>query len=99
MIDFYFETKQVLKFSVYDYDDSNPDELGNVVLTLGEIVGKGTSISNLSRKGKLIIRVEEVKQSRDLFDLFIRGIKLDKKDFFGKSDPYLIFYRSLGNNQ
>ena len=27
------------------------------------------------------------------------GIKLDKKDWFGKSDPYLIFYKSLSPGQ
>jgi len=25
------------------------------------------------------------------------GNKLDKKDFFGKSDPFLVFYRSNGD--
>ena len=26
--------------------------------------------------------------------LELKGHKLDKKDFFGKSDPFLVFYRS-----
>lgn len=31
--------------------------------------------------------------------LHFRGVKLDKKDTFGKSDPYLIFYRNISQNQ
>lgn len=98
-MDFFFETKQSLKFSVFDYDESNPDELGFIFVTLGELVGKGTSFIKLPRKGSLIIRVEEIKTSRDSYFLQMRGIKLDKKDTFGKSDPYLIFFRSIGTNQ
>ena len=96
--DFFFETKQCMKFSVFDYDESKPDNLGEVYVTLGEIVGKGTMMINLPKKGKLIIRVEEVKNSLDQYEFHLRGKKLDKKDLFGKSDPYLIFYRSLGGN-
>ncbi|OMJ79714.1 hypothetical protein SteCoe_20190 [Stentor coeruleus] len=96
--DYFFETKQPMKFSVYDYDDSSPDKLGEAFTTLGEIVGKGTLILDLTKKGKIIVRAEEVKGSNDNYEFHMRGIKLDKKDLFGKSDPYLIFYRSLGSN-
>ncbi|OMJ89294.1 hypothetical protein SteCoe_8591 [Stentor coeruleus] len=96
--DYFFETKQLMKFSVYDYDDNKPDNLGEAFTSLGEIVGKGTIILDLSKKGKLIVRAEEVKGSNDNYEFHMKGIKLDKKDLFGKSDPYLIFYRSLGSN-
>ncbi|OMJ92385.1 hypothetical protein SteCoe_4827 [Stentor coeruleus] len=98
-LDYYFEAKQPLKFSVFDYDEENSDDLGNAFITLGELVGKGTSFLKLNRGGTLVVRVEEVKLSRDAFMLRFRGIKLDKKDTFGKSDPYLIFYRNISQNQ
>ena len=99
-LDYYFEAKQNLKFTVYDYDDSSPDEMGVAFVTLGELVGKGTSFVKLSTKGSLIIRVEEITTtSRDTFLFHMRGIKLDKKDTFGKSDPYLKFYKNVGVDQ
>ena len=99
IMDFFFESKQSLRFSVFDYDESSPDPLGDVYTTLGDLVAKGTTFLKLSTKGTLVVRVEEVKASQESFVLKMRGIKLDKKDWFGKSDPYLIFYRSLGVNQ
>ena len=98
-MDFFFETKQSLKFSVFDFDESSPESLGYIFTTLGDLVAKGTSFIKLSTRGSLIIRVEEIKTSRDSYVLQMRGIKLDKKDTFGKSDPYLIFFRNLGKNQ
>ena len=99
IVDYFFEVKQNIRFNVYDYDDSDPDPLGNTFSTIGELVSKGTSILNLSIGGSLVVRVQEVKTSRESFIFGLRGIKLDKKDTFGKSDPYLIFYKSIGENQ
>ena len=99
IVDYFFEVKQNIRFEVYDYDDSSPDSLGNTFSTIGELVSKGTSILNLSIGGSLVVRIQEVKNSRESFIFGLRGIKLDKKDTFGKSDPYLIFYKSIGENQ
>jgi hypothetical protein len=98
-VDYYFETKQSLRFSVQDFDEDRPDDLGEAFTTLGEIVSKGTLILELSRGGSLIIRGEEIKTSRHCFEFHFRGVKLDKKDFFGKSDPYLKLFRSIGESQ
>lgn len=97
-LDFIFEAKQNLKFHVQDFDASKPDDLGTVLATLGELVGKGTTSLKLPA-GSLTVRVEEVKLSREAFVFHIRGHHLDKKDTFGKSDPYFVVYKSLGNNQ
>lgn len=97
ILDYFFEIKQPICFKVFDYDESKPDELGEISTTLGDLVSKGTSFLDLTRKGKLVVRVEEVKTCNDQFQFFMKGVKLDKKDLFGKSDPYLIFYRQLGN--
>uniref|UniRef100_A0AAR2K4H6 C2 domain-containing protein n=1 Tax=Pygocentrus nattereri TaxID=42514 RepID=A0AAR2K4H6_PYGNA len=44
--------------------------------------------------GTIIIKAEELGNCRESVLLQFCGNKLDKKDFFGKSDPFLIFYRS-----
>lgn len=99
ILDYYFELQQAVRFSVYDYDDSKSSELiGSLETTLGYIVGKGTSVEILKsskghKAGKLIVRAEEVKESNDIIFLGIRAHHVDKMDFFGKSDPYILMYR------
>uniref|UniRef100_A0A672FII3 C2 domain-containing protein n=1 Tax=Salarias fasciatus TaxID=181472 RepID=A0A672FII3_SALFA len=44
--------------------------------------------------GTVIVRAEELSNCRESVMLQFCGNKLDKKDFFGKSDPFLVFYRS-----
>ncbi|OMJ92020.1 hypothetical protein SteCoe_5339 [Stentor coeruleus] len=98
-LDYCFEAKQPLRFAIYDFDNRASDSLGTVNVLLSELVRKKTSFFKLENEGKLIVRVEEVRESKEKYLLSLRGIGLDKKDTFGKSDPYLIFYRSLGHNQ
>uniref|UniRef100_A0A7N6F6R3 Copine 8 n=1 Tax=Anabas testudineus TaxID=64144 RepID=A0A7N6F6R3_ANATE len=43
--------------------------------------------------GTIIVKAEELNNCRVMLMQFC-GNKLDKKDFFGKSDPFLVFYRS-----
>lgn len=98
-LDYCFEAKQPVRFTVYDFDRGTSDDLGTINVLLAELVRKKTSFLNLANEGKLIVRVEEVRQSKEKYLLSLRGVGLDKKDTFGKSDPYLVFYRSLGHNQ
>ncbi|XP_075470090.1 copine-5 isoform X2 [Ascaphus truei] len=44
--------------------------------------------------GVIIISAEELGNCRDVTTMQFCGSKLDKKDFFGKSDPFMVFYRS-----
>uniref|UniRef100_A0AAY4DMA8 C2 domain-containing protein n=1 Tax=Denticeps clupeoides TaxID=299321 RepID=A0AAY4DMA8_9TELE len=44
--------------------------------------------------GTIIIKAEELGNCRESVLMQFCGNKLDKKDFFGKSDPFLVFYRS-----
>ncbi|KAM8975399.1 copine-5 isoform 1-T1 [Pelodytes ibericus] len=44
--------------------------------------------------GIIIISAEELGNCRDVATVQLCGNKLDKKDFFGKSDPFMVFYRS-----
>ncbi|XP_063274460.1 copine-5-like isoform X1 [Prinia subflava] len=44
--------------------------------------------------GTIILIAEELGNCRDVATLQFSANKLDKKDFFGKSDPFMVFYRS-----
>lgn len=104
ILDYYFEELQKLRFQVYDVDSPNApldqqDYLGSMECTLGEIVGSAGSkidkpLQGAGRNaGRIVVRAEEVSTCNDLVTLLIEGRKLDKKDFFGKSDPFLVFSR------
>uniref|UniRef100_A0A8C7DQX6 Copine 5 n=1 Tax=Oncorhynchus kisutch TaxID=8019 RepID=A0A8C7DQX6_ONCKI len=81
------------------------DFLGQVFCTLGEIVGSpasrlekplGMHGSGIPGKkcGTIILSVEELGNCREVATMQFCAHKLDRKDFFGKSDPFLVFYRS-----
>lgn len=88
---------------MFDSDSDSSDlrkheMLGYVKLSLADLVaspGQGKSLVLVDKKGrnlstsKLIIRCEELTGSNDVLIMDIRGDKLDKKDFFGKSDPFI----------
>ncbi|KAM9506920.1 copine-9-like [Salvelinus alpinus] len=105
-LDFFFEEKQNLRFDVYNVDSrssniSKFDFLGQTFCTLGEIIGSmggrlEKSLSGIPGKklGAIIFAAEELSNCRDIATMQLCANKLDKKDFFGKSDPFLVFYRS-----
>ncbi|XP_038139015.1 copine-8 isoform X1 [Cyprinodon tularosa] len=77
------------------------DFLGQVYCTLGEIVGSPASrlekqLVGIPGKtcGTIILSAEELGNCRDYATMQFCANKLDKKDFFGKSDPFMVFYRS-----
>uniref|UniRef100_A0A8C4J9L3 Copine-5-like n=1 Tax=Dromaius novaehollandiae TaxID=8790 RepID=A0A8C4J9L3_DRONO len=106
VLDYFFEEKQNLRFDLYDVDSKSPDLskhdfLGQAFCTLGEIVGSAGSrlekpLTGIPGKkcGIIILLAEELGNCRDVATLQFCANKLDKKDFFGKSDPFMVFYRS-----
>ncbi|XP_036373601.1 copine-8-like [Megalops cyprinoides] len=106
ILDYFFEERQNLRFDLYDVDSksanlSKHDFLGQAFCTLGEVVG---SLGSRMEKpllgipgkncGTIIVKAEELSNCRESVMMQFCGNKLDKKDFFGKSDPFLVFYRS-----
>uniref|UniRef100_A0A8C2DZD4 Copine family member IX n=1 Tax=Cyprinus carpio TaxID=7962 RepID=A0A8C2DZD4_CYPCA len=92
VLDYFFEEKQNLRFDSF---------LGQTFCTLGEIIGSSGSrlervLSGIPGKkcGNIIFTAEELSNCRDIATMQLCANKLDKKDFFGKSDPFLVFYRS-----
>uniref|UniRef100_A0A674JD00 Copine 8 n=1 Tax=Terrapene triunguis TaxID=2587831 RepID=A0A674JD00_9SAUR len=106
IMDYFFEERENLRFDLYDVDSKSPnlskhDFLGQVFCTLGEIVGSQGSrlekaIAGIPGKkcGTIIVTAEELNCCRDSVLMQFCANKLDKKDFFGKSDPFLVFHRS-----
>ncbi|XP_036007182.1 copine-9 isoform X2 [Fundulus heteroclitus] len=106
VLDYFFEEKQNLRFDVYNVDMrscnlSKHDFLGQIFCTLGEIIGSSGGrlermLSGIPGKkcGTIIFTAEELSNCRDIATMQFCANKLDKKDFFGKSDPFLVFYRS-----
>uniref|UniRef100_A0AAR2K3T9 Copine-3 n=2 Tax=Pygocentrus nattereri TaxID=42514 RepID=A0AAR2K3T9_PYGNA len=103
-IDYYFEKVQKLKLGVYDIDNKSvdlkdDDYLGGYECTLGQIVSSKKitnplqlKIGKPAGKGTITIVAEEVKDNRAIV-LEVEARNLDKKDLFGKSDPFLEFFK------
>uniref|UniRef100_A0AC34QWY8 C2 domain-containing protein n=1 Tax=Panagrolaimus sp. JU765 TaxID=591449 RepID=A0AC34QWY8_9BILA len=109
VLDYFFEERQRLKFEVYDIDCPSPDLtkhdfLGRAECDLAEVVAASFSTLTLplkdlgGQKGTITIHAEELDEGqKEYVNFIIYGRKLDKKDFFGKSDPFLNFYRLVAN--
>ncbi|KAK5933503.1 hypothetical protein CgunFtcFv8_013979 [Champsocephalus gunnari] len=109
-LDYHFEKVQNLKLGVYDIDNSSSDlgdddYLGGVELTLGQIVSSKTLTRPLqlkkgkpAGKGSITITAEEIKDNRAI-ELEFEAKNLDKKDMFGKSDPFLEFFKKADDGK
>lgn len=105
-LEYRFEECKELMFKVYDVDSESPDLrehdfLGQATCTLGELVanlGKQTKYQLWGlageKLGAILLTVDEVVDSMKVIDMQWKGSNLDKKDMFGKSDPFLTFYRA-----
>eukprot|EP01080_Neovahlkampfia_damariscottae_P009947 gene9947-2268_t len=104
MMDFKFEETQELKFLVLDVDSKSTkfedhDIIGELSCTLSEIIGSRGSLltkplefkEKPNRKnGFISVRADEIREDNHDITVQFSCKNLDKKDFFGKSDPYLI---------
>jgi hypothetical protein len=45
------------------------------------------------------VTTEEMSSCKEVADIQFRAEKLDKKDLFGKSDPFFVFSKSMPNGQ
>ncbi|XP_027794974.1 copine-2 isoform X2 [Marmota flaviventris] len=104
VLDYHFEEVQKLKFALFDQDRSSTqleehDFLGQFSCSLGTIVSSKKITRPLllmndkpAGKGLITIAAQELSDNR-VITLSLAGRKLDKKDLFGKSDPFLEFYK------
>ncbi|CAG0885995.1 unnamed protein product [Darwinula stevensoni] len=104
ILDYFFEERCELKFEIYDRDSSSDvlrkhDFVGVMECSLGEIVACGgrqftRRLAKAVGSPTLSIVAEEVSSCKEEAQMQFSGTKLDKKDTFGKSDPFLIFSKS-----
>lgn len=115
VLSYNFEVRQMLKFEVYDSDSSSTslnqhDFLGRCEVALGQVISSQgrqyvaalkdvQDIGGSGSKGKIYITAEELTANKEVATFEVSGIKLDKKDFFGKSDPFLVIYKAAPNGQ
>ncbi|XP_059940542.1 copine-2 isoform X3 [Mesoplodon densirostris] len=110
VLDYHFEEVQKLKFALFDQDKSSTqleehDFLGQFSCSLGTIVSSKKITQPLllmndkpAGKGLITIAAQELSDNR-VITLSLVGRKLDKKDLFGKSDPFLEFYKPGGDGK
>uniref|UniRef100_A0A8C2Z5S9 Copine-3 n=1 Tax=Cyclopterus lumpus TaxID=8103 RepID=A0A8C2Z5S9_CYCLU len=96
-VDYHFEEIQKLRFAIFDEDKCatqlyEHDFLGEFICTLGVVWMDFSSQFKVGFVLKRMITAQELSDNR-IITLTLSGRKLDKKDFFGKSDPYLEFHK------
>jgi len=104
VVEYSFHTRQMLVLSVYDWDHkgdaktaqlNKKDLIGSVGMSLGQLMsmgGKG-NLELPKKAGTITVSAETVMLSNEAFCLTYSASDLDKKDVFGKSDPFLVFSR------
>ncbi|KAI9032193.1 copine-8 [Hyaloraphidium curvatum] len=106
VMDYIFESVQNLRIVCLDVDNPSPtaplrdhDYLGHVDVQLGNLVASG-KVNAFERKFSMQVppgmQVEELDAggAKQSVTLRLRGSKLDKKDFFGKSDPFIVISKA-----
>uniref|UniRef100_A0AAX7V4N4 C2 domain-containing protein n=1 Tax=Astatotilapia calliptera TaxID=8154 RepID=A0AAX7V4N4_ASTCA len=107
LVDYYFEEVQRLRFELHDISSGNnglrdADFLGAMECTLGQLISISFSLTSflhlrvdLSRSLCLspFVTAEELSGNDDYVELSFSARKLDDKDFFSKSDPFLEIFR------
>uniref|UniRef100_A0A3B4BPE3 Copine-4 n=1 Tax=Pygocentrus nattereri TaxID=42514 RepID=A0A3B4BPE3_PYGNA len=87
-VDYYFEEVQRLRFELHDISSNHnglkeADFLGSMECTLGQV----------SAHDGMTCKSEELSGNHDYVELAFSAKKLDDKDFFSKSDPFLEIFR------
>eukprot|EP01135_Chromosphaera_perkinsii_P003560 Nk52_evm18s248 gene=Nk52_evmTU18s248 len=106
-INYVFEEVQELKFEVYDAEGKTNDlskydfigastmTLSSIMVSPGQVQRKPLQLIGKNKdRGVIVVHGEEVQDLAYTLHFQFSGLKLDKKDFFGKSDPFLEFQRS-----
>uniref|UniRef100_A0A8D2DGE1 Copine-7 n=1 Tax=Sciurus vulgaris TaxID=55149 RepID=A0A8D2DGE1_SCIVU len=109
-VDYYFEEVQRLRFEVYDSHGpsglgSQDDFLGGMECTLGQIVAQKKMTRPLllkfgrnAGKSSITVVAEDISGNNGYVELSFQARKLDDKDLFSKSDPFLELYRVNADN-
>lgn len=104
-LDYIFEKTQTLQIDCVDVGNNENKKIGSIEVTMGDIMG--AKHAKLTRElvkpegsgtgeSSIMVSAEEIAATpQRLLNMSLRGEKLDKKDFFGKSDPLVEIYRHV----
>ena len=108
--DYRFEEHQPIKVDIYDWDTDDPgvsktlaeqDLIGRIETTMAALVSASnkqwTAVLRSKQNkgaGTITITTEEVTSNKEVVEIHLAAKDLDKKDFFGKSDPFVVISRS-----
>lgn len=113
-VDYAFETCQKLTFEIYNVERRNvnldkQEVLGTMECNVGEIVSAPAakllrpllikSKGHVKKHGQIIVTAEEMSKSNDIVCLHFSATNLDKKDFMGKSDPFLVIQKQAESGE
>ncbi len=113
VLEYSFEERQNIKLEVYDWDNSSSkldgqDFLGRIETTLGQVVsgagGRGFAAvlrdtPRKNSKSRIVVTAEELQANKEVVTIQFAASKLDKKDFFGKSDPFYVLSKATSSGQ
>ena len=104
VLNYSFEERQEVKLEVYDHDANTikldaHDFLGRAHTTLGAVVSSGKEFSAPLKEGPkkssmIHIMAEELEANKEVVTFQLAAKGLDKKDLFGKSDPFFVVAKS-----
>lgn len=105
VVDYRFEERQIMKFEVYDHDAESAnlkrqDFLGSLEIPLASLVaapgGRFVSVmkEGPSKSSRFVIITEERSGNKEVLTFQVAAEKVDKKDMFGKSDPFFVLSKS-----
>ena len=103
------QVTQELKFEIYDWDSKSQnlkrhDILGEVEVSLGTIMASpGKQFTSSLKKGgggRITVMAEDINSSaRERIRIQFIASNLDRKDTFGKSDPFYNLSKKMTNGQ
>ena len=110
VVNYSFEERQVVRFEIFDSDSNSRrledhDFLGRCETTLGTIVSSGKHYAAVLQdapfgsKGKAFIYAEELEVNKEVIKMQLAAKNLDKKDFFGKSDPFFVISKATSSGK
>ncbi|CAH8439777.1 unnamed protein product [Schistosoma mattheei] len=106
-LEYCFEEKQIITTEIFECDREDRENsvlLGYIQCTVGRVIHSGGELIlpitwnediqvDRNTSTEVVVCIREDPFSKENIFIKMNGANLDKKDFFGKSDPYVIIYR------
>jgi hypothetical protein len=107
VIPFKSDKRQLLKFEIWDINSiANNELMVEVIVEFATILAKGVTyrqeLTTDERDargfgGEFLIRAEKLSSNTEMATISFTASNLDKKDLWGKSDPYLVISKAYSD--